>query len=98
MGPASKEVKIKTSIESTFFEFSFLNLKNSPSVKGKRLKTIMRSYLKANPNALNAKKNSEDGLIVLEYTTRSPTYRSSNSPNEKTNNITISDAAYDARV
>ncbi len=65
MGPASKEVKTKTSIESTFFEFSFLNLKNRPSVKGKRLKTITKSYLKAYPNALNAKKNSEDGLIVL---------------------------------
>ena len=97
MGPASKEVKIKTSIESTFFEFSFLNLKNSPSVKGKRRKTIMRSYLKANPNALNAKKNSEDGLIVLKYTFCIRPI-SSNSPNEKTNTITINDAAYDARV
>ena len=43
---------------STFFVFSFLNLKNNPSVKGKRLKTITRSYLKASPIALNAKKNS----------------------------------------
>ena len=77
-------------MESAFLEFSFLNLKNNPSVKGKRLKTIMRSYLKVYPNALNAKKNSEDEILIMS--------KYMLSPNEKTNNITISDAAYDARV
>ena len=44
----------------------------------------MRSYLRANPNALNAKKNSEgEKLIMSKYML---------SPNERTNNITISDA------
>ena len=90
IGPASKAVKIKTRIESAFFAFSFLNLKNSPSVTGKRLRTITRSYLKMYPNALNAKKNSEyEILIMLKYML---------SPNEKTNNIMISTAAYDASV
>ena len=77
-------------MESAFLEFSFLNLKNNPSVKGKRLKTIMRSYLKVYPNALNAKKNSEDEILIMS--------KYMLSPNEKTNNITISDVAYDARV
>ena len=77
-------------MESAFLEFSFLNLKNNPSVKGKRLKTIMRSYLKVYPNALNAKKNSEDEILIMS--------KNMLSPNEKTDNITISNAAYDARV
>ena len=77
-------------MESIFFEFSFLNLKNNPSVKGKRLKTIMRSYLKVYPNALNAKKNSEDEILIMS--------KNMLSLNEKTDNITISNAAYDARV
>ena len=77
-------------MESAFLEFSFLNLKNNPSVKGKRLKTIMRSYLKVYPNALNAKKNSEDEILIMS---KNMLY-----PNEKTDNITISNAAYDARV
>ena len=77
-------------MESAFLEFSFLNLKNNPSVKGKRLKTIMRSYLKVYPNALNAKKNSEGEILIMS--------KYMLSPNEKTNNITTSDAAYDARV
>ena len=89
MGPASKAVKIKTNIESAFFVLSFLNLKNNPSVKGKRLKTIMRSYLKASPNALNAKKNSEGEISVMSYVP---------SLSEKTTKIIISDAIYDARV
>ena len=70
--------------------FSFLNLKNNPNVKGKRLKTITRSYLKVYPNAFSAKKNSEDEkLIMLKYML---------SPNEKTTNITINEAAYDTMV
>ena len=77
-------------MESAFLEFSFLNLKNNPSVKGKRLKIIMRSYRKVFPNALNAKKNSEGEILIMS--------KYMLSPNEKTNNITISDAAYDARV
>ena len=77
-------------MESAFLEFSFLNLKNNPSVKGKRLKTIMRSYLKVYPNALNAKKNSEDEILIMS--------KNMLSLNEKTDNITISNAAYDARV
>ena len=77
-------------MESAFLEFSFLNLKNNPSVKGKRLKTIMRSYLKVYPNALNAKKNSEDEILIIS--------KNMLSLNEKTDNITISNAAYDARV
>ena len=89
MGPASKAVKIKTNIESAFFAFSFLNLKNNPSVKGKRLKTITRSYLKASPNALNAKKNSEDEISIMSYEP---------SLNEKTTKIITSDTIYDARV
>ena len=87
-------------MESIFFEFSFLNLKNNPSVKGKRLKTMMRSYLKAYPSALNANKNSEDEmLIMLERLLSPPLEKLGNceikcmlSPNEKTNNIIISDA------
>ena len=75
---------------SIFFEFSFLNLKNNPSVKGKRLKTMMRSYLNAYPSALNANKNSEDEMLI--------TSKYMLSPNEKTNNIIINDAAYDTRV
>ena len=77
-------------MESILFEFSFLNLKNNPSVKGKRLKTMMRSYLKAYPSALNANKNSEDEMLI--------TSKYMLSPNEKTNNIIINDAAYDTRV
>ncbi len=93
-------------MESIFFEFSFLNLKNNPSVKGKRLKTMMRSYLKAYPSALNANKNSEgEMLIMLERLLSPPLEKLGNceikcmlSPNEKINNIIISDAAYDTRV
>ena len=77
-------------MESAFLEFSFLNLKNNPSVKGKRLKTIMRSYLKVYPNALNAKKNSEDEILIMS--------KNMLSLNEKTDNITMTNAAYDARV
>ena len=50
----------------------------------------MRSYRKVFPNALNAKKNSEDEILIMS--------KYMLSPNEKTNNITISDVAYDARV
>ena len=77
-------------MESAFLEFSFLNLKNNPSVKGKRLKTIMRSYLKVYPNALNAKKNSEDEILIMS--------KNMLSLNEKTDNITMTNAVYDARV
>ena len=42
------------------------------------------------PNAFSAKKNSEDEkLIMLKYML---------SPNEKTTNITINEAAYDTMV
>ena len=50
----------------------------------------MRSYLKVYPNALNAKKNSEDEILIMS--------KNMLSLNEKTDNITISNAAYDARV
>ena len=51
---------------------------------------MMRSYLNAYPSALNANKNSEDEMLI--------TSKYMLSPNEKTNNIIISDAAYDTRV
>ena len=65
-GPDNKPVRIKTSIESAL-ELSFLNLKNNPSVKGKRLEIIIRSYLKAVPNEVNARKNSVDEIFVISY-------------------------------
>ena len=71
------------------FESSFLNLKNNPSVKGKRLRIITRSYLRAYPNALNANIKSGNEILVIENV--SPL-------NEKTIKITITDPPYDARV
>ena len=65
-GPDNKPVRIKTSIESALV-LLFLNLKNNPSVKGKRLEIIIRSYLKAVPNEVNARKNSVDEIFVISY-------------------------------
>ena len=65
-GPDNKPVRIKTSIESALV-LLFLNLKNNPSVKGKRLETMTRSYLKAVPNEVNARKNSVDEISIIWY-------------------------------